>query len=75
MDSPPSACWYVNGVPHAAQNVRRTGGVEWNSAGSPRTIANRDAGNVTHATTGAAATRRHVRQWHTIVLVGLPVAR
>ena len=54
---------------------RRTGGVEWNSAGSPRTIANRDAGNVTHATTGAAATRRHVRQWHTIVLVGLPVAR
>jgi hypothetical protein len=31
--------------------------------------------NVTHATTGAAATRRQVRQWQIMLFVGSPVTR
>ena len=59
-------------MPHARQNVRVTGGVLWNDAGSPFTKRKRSTGKVTHATTGAAATRRQVRQWQTIVFVGRP---
>jgi hypothetical protein len=48
--------------------------VEWKLAGSPFTKAKALRPNVTHATTGEAATRRHVWQWHTIVLDGVPEA-
>ena len=69
-----SACRYVRGVPHSLQNVRATGAELPKVAGFPEVKVNLPEGNVTHATTGAAATRRQVRQWHTIVLVGGPSA-
>jgi hypothetical protein len=70
-----SRCAYVNGVPHAAQNVRRTGSDELNSDRRPRSHSKLATGKVTHATTGAAATRRQLRQWHTMLFVGAPVIR
>jgi len=69
-----SACTYVSGVPQSWQNVRVTGGVLLKWAGSPCTKRKRCAGKVTQATTGAPATRRQVRQWQTMVLVGCPSA-
>jgi hypothetical protein len=67
-----SACTYVSGVPQSRQNVRVTGAVEWKLAGSPFWKAKLARSKVTQATTGDAATRRHVWQWHTIVLDGVP---
>ena len=67
-----SACAYVSGVPHAGQKLRVTGGVLWNDAGVPFTKWKLAMGKVAQATTGAPATRRQVRQWHTIVLEGRP---
>jgi len=68
-------CSYVRGVPHAAQKVRRTGSDERNSVALPCSHSNWEVGNVIHATTGAAATRRHERQCHTMLLVGFPRTR
>jgi len=75
IDSAALRCSYVRGVPHTAQKVRRTGSDERNSVGLPCSHSNCEAGNVIHATTGAAAKRRHERQWHTMLLVGLPCTR
>ena len=66
---------YVSGVPQVAQNPRRTGGVELNSLSWPFVSSKSAFANVSHATTGEPAARRHVWQWQTIVFVGLPVTR
>jgi hypothetical protein len=65
----------VSGVPQLAQNVRRTRAVEWNAEGCPWRKRKRVFGNVTHATTGAAATRRHVLQWQIMLFAGVPSTR
>ncbi len=70
-----SLCWYVKGVPHDPQKVRRTGGEERNSVGWPRVNSKRVAGNVIQATTGEAAARRQVRQWQIMLFAGSPVTR
>jgi len=65
----------VSGVPHEPQKVRRTGWDEWNTDGRPATSWNCATGNVSQATTGEAATRRHVWQWQIMVFVGRPLTR
>jgi hypothetical protein len=62
-------------VPQSPQNVRRTGGVERKAESCPCSNRKRILGNVTHATTGAAATRRHVLQWQIMLFVGVPSTR
>jgi hypothetical protein len=69
-----SACSYVSGVPHFAQNVRRTGGDDRNSAGAPFVKRKCVSRKVSHATTGDPAMRRHDWQWQTMVFAGLPRA-
>jgi hypothetical protein len=64
----------VSGVPHAAQNARRTGADEEYSDGVPLTMAKFDLSNVTQATTGAAETRLHVWQWQIMLLEGCPTS-
>ena len=64
------AASYVSGVPHFGQNVRRTGRVDLKVRGLPFVNLNALLANVTHATTGAPATARQVRQWQIIVFVG-----
>jgi hypothetical protein len=67
-----SLCWYVSGVPHEAQNVRRTNAVEEYSDGVPLTMAKLELANVTQATTGAAEARLQVWQWQIMLLEGCP---
>lgn len=69
-----SAWEYVMGVPQSRQKVRVTGPLEWKLAGSPFVKRNRERSKLTQATTGEAATRRQVWQWHTIVFDGVPSA-
>jgi hypothetical protein len=45
------------------------------SDGFPAMNWNRAMGNVTHATTGAPEIRRQLRQWHTMLFVGVPLVR
>ena len=54
--------------------MRRTGADEEYSDGVPLTMAKFDLSNVTQATTGAAETRLHVRQWQTMLLEGCPTS-
>ncbi len=69
-----SRCSYVRGEPQAPQKRRRTFGEDWNSCGVPRVNRNSDLANVTHATTGEAAERRHDSQWQTMLFTGFAVA-
>ena len=57
-----------------ARTRAREGLFDWNATGTPRSKRNASRSNVTHGTIGAAATRRHDRQWHTMLASGLDVA-
>jgi hypothetical protein len=52
----------VSDVPQVGQNVRVTGGVEWNADGVPRSQANPSASTVIQATAGAPAACAQERQ-------------
>jgi len=65
MRSGASRVQYVVDVPHVAQNVRTTRGVELNSAGAPCVKRKSLRRTVAHATACAPAARLQVSQWHT----------
>jgi hypothetical protein len=54
--------------------LRRTFGEDSNSSGVPRVNRNSDLANVTQATTGDAADRRHDWQWQIMLFTGFAVA-
>jgi hypothetical protein len=62
------------GDPQAPQKRRFTFGDDSYSSGVPRVKRNSALANVTQATTGAAATRRHDWQWQIMLFAGLVVA-
>jgi len=64
----------VSGVPQSGQNERTTCVEDLNSFGRPLVKWKPLPGNVTQATTGAAATRLQVWQWQTMVLEHAPSA-
>jgi len=65
----------VSEVPQVGQNVRVTGGVEWNDTGVPRSQTKPSASTVIQATAGPPAARAHERQWQIIDADGTPDAR
>ena len=67
-------CSYASGDPQVPQNMRRTFGEDSYTSGVPRVYLNSAFANVTHATTGDAAERRHDWQWQIMLLTGLAVA-
>lgn len=69
-----STCSYASGDPQPPQKLRRTLGDDSKARGVPRVNRNSDLGNVTQATTGEAAERRHDWQWQIMLLAGLAVA-
>ena len=64
----------MSGEPQAPQKRRFTFGDDWYSRGVPRVKRNSALANVTQATTGDAAERRHDWQWQTMLFAGLAVA-